>query len=147
MARLLISAVVVVTVAAACGEPSAQFQRGDSDEGIAMEVSPVIARAGDEIEIRISSPDGVTNGLETFLEREDPDGWTPISWLFARPDGGTGEFVASKRGRVPQIGFEGRGLVRAIVPEIAPGDYRLSKEFFRGGGPTSVAHARFEITE
>ena len=37
------------------------------------------------------------------------------------------------------------GVVKAIVPKIAPGEYRLSKEFSRGEGISSIAHALFEV--
>jgi hypothetical protein len=50
--------------------------------------------------------------------------------------------------QVPLIGFQGRGVVRAIVPKIAPGDYRPSKRFvLRGGSTTTSAHAQFVVKE
>jgi len=150
MAKLLICALAVAAVAAGCGESSTPPRGGASARGISVEVFPESARSGDEIEIWISAPDGITWGLETILESEDSDGWAPISWLVAEPGGRTAaKFVASKRGQVPLIGFRGRGVVRAIVPKIAPGDYRLSKEFILGGNSTTTtfAHAHFEVKE
>jgi hypothetical protein len=130
-------------------DPSATdaSRRGSSS----ISVSPSVVSLGESIQIEITAAEGYTWGPASILEKRTPrDGWEPVARLILLPSrrNHVYEFTPlDARGAVPLVSFRGDYIAEALVPELRPGRYRLTKTFDSEDGAADSQHAAaaFEV--
>jgi hypothetical protein len=100
--------------------------------GPELGVSDDSVRVGDVFDLYVRAPDGYTWGLPTSLQALRDGKWRTLYQWSTWPGKSTGvlEAISIKDPGVwPAIGFAGSASFRLRIPDVEPGDYRITIHF------------------
>jgi hypothetical protein len=135
-------AALVAVLLGACSAPGGSANDpAAAARGPTLSVSEKTVHAGDVIELQVEASQKYTWGVETSLE-ESRDGKRETIYYWSAWPGEESRinepFLADEATVFPLIGFQGEGSFKIRVPDVAPGEYRITKGFSNGpkGGET-----------
>ena len=89
--------------------------------------------SGQIISLGIDAPKSFVWGADSYLERRTEKEWKRVLLLFNYLDRKVNTSAPVASAAVDDIGYHGDAIVRVRLRKIPPGDYRITKEFFRPG--------------
>lgn len=101
-----------------------------------LAVSEDTVHGGDVIQLDVHGPRNYTWGLPTSLQEFRGGKWKTVytwaAWL-GKESGVLEPIPIEAPGVWPSIGFEGDGSFMIRMPDVDPGDYRITIEFIKDG--------------
>jgi hypothetical protein len=134
--RLQGAALVAVLLLGACSAPGGSANDpAAAARGPKLSVSEQTVHVGDVIELQVEASRNDTWGVQTSLE-ESRDGKRETIYYWSTWAGKESRinepFPADEATVFPLIGFQGEGSFKIRVPDVAPGEYRITKSFSSG---------------
>jgi hypothetical protein len=129
-------AALVAALLSACSAPGGSGNDpAAAARGPTLSVSEKTVHAGDVIELQVEASRKDTWGVQTSLE-ESRDGKRETIYYWSTWAGKESRinepFPADEATVFPMIGFQGEGSFTIRVPDVAPGEYRITKGFSSG---------------
>jgi outer membrane protein assembly factor BamB len=120
----------------------------DASSPVEMEVEPVPVLANTEVMLTVSAPmgeEGASNGLDVLWQCWDGTGWVDTHQMVRGWEGSRPQTVDIGT----EIAWEALGLPLPnthpiLVPDVAPGIYRMTERIFTSGDPL-VGHVLVEV--
>lgn len=107
--------------------------------GPGLAVSDETVRAGEAIDFHVQATQNYTWGVATALETFNDGEWVVLYYWSTGGDKHSRiieAFTAEEQNVFPAIGFTGDASFRIRIPDVEPGEYRITKTFITGGlGP------------
>jgi hypothetical protein len=146
---LPVATVVVILLGGCSAEGGDGSDRAAAATGPTLSVSERTVRAGDVIELRVRAPRGYTWGVQTSLEElRDGERRTVYYWsTWVGKESRINQPVSAREeGVFPLIGFQGDASFRIRIPDVAPGQYRITKGFSSGpNGRQTIAEIEISV--
>ena len=100
-----------------------------------LAVSDETVRAGEVTDLHIEATENYMWGVATAFETFRDGGWVVLHYWSTGGDKSliSEPFSAEEEIVVPSLGFWGTASFRMRIPDVAPGDYRITKEFVTTG--------------